>query len=577
MLVDARSLAANQTIEADACVVGAGPVGLTVALELEAAGLQVCVLESGSEDGVERQEPLAGEVAGDSWYPDLAEARARGLGGTAQLWVAELAPNVRGLRLGRLSAKDFAPHEHAAWSGWPFDLGELEDYYERAAALFAVGAYDPSPETWIDEAQPGPLPLSRFATEMFRLAPRTPFTHELPSRLRQSSRATVYVNAHVLRVETTADGTEVRQLAVAASPDRSFQARARVYVLAAGGIETPRLLLLSSRDRGGGLGNVHDLVGRFFMDHPTASTRLVLAGPEAARRLAFYDVRQRGERRAFACLTPDEDALREHRLLNSCGIVVPDVSRHRRAIDAAVRWRRAARGGRLPERPWPTTRDLLRGADAIALAVGRKASRRLPRLARLAPRLQLVDAHAIGPVAGWSRLARPGRLGRRFELYHVLEQAPEPERRITLGATLDRFGRPLARLRWFISDDELESMRRTQELLAADLASAGIGRLTTTVELAGGDDVLRHVFPSEYHHVGTTRMHDDPRQGVVDSNCRLHGTANLYVAGTSVFPTEGYVNPTLTAVALAVRLADHIGQTARTLPERAAPERRAAS
>jgi choline dehydrogenase-like flavoprotein len=110
-------------------------------------------------------------------------------------------------------------------------------------------------------------------------------------------------------------------------------------------------------------------------------------------------------------------------------------------------------------------------------------------------------------------------------------------------------------------------MRKTQDLLARAFERSGVGRLVRTDELDPGGDVLAHVFPSAYHHLGTTRMHGDPRQGVVDENCRLHGLTNLFVSGTSVFPTGGYINPTLTAVALAVRLSDHLRRVLNTSPE----------
>jgi choline dehydrogenase-like flavoprotein len=112
-------------------------------------------------------------------------------------------------------------------------------------------------------------------------------------------------------------------------------------------------------------------------------------------------------------------------------------------------------------------------------------------------------------------------------------------------------------------------MRRTQQILATAFSQAGIGKLVGSDEATEGD-ALRNIFPTAHHHMGTTRMHTDPRHGVVDENCRVHAMTNLFVSGTSVFPTGGYINPTLTAIALSVRLADHVKGVLQSLPERAA-------
>ena len=219
-------------------------------------------------------------------------------------------------------------------------------------------------------------------------------------------------------------------------------------------------------------------------------------------------------------------------------------------------------------------RNAALGADVVAAEAYRRLLERVPALeptTRLWPTTGLLDTLDTGHISGWSRLPFAGKRFKLFGLFQVMEQAPERERRITLSSRKDRFGQPLPRLHWFITEREQESMRRTQGLLGAAFARAGIGRLVTTVDLAGEDDVMRYVGPSAHHHLGTTRMHPDPEQGVVDENCRIHGTSNLYACGTSVFPTGGYINPTLTVVALATRLAGHIrtalqaeGRAART-------------
>jgi choline dehydrogenase-like flavoprotein len=143
-----------------------------------------------------------------------------------------------------------------------------------------------------------------------------------------------------------------------------------------------------------------------------------------------------------------------------------------------------------------------------------------------------------------------------IELMVMTEQVPNPDSRITLSSQRDRFGQPRARLDWQLTDDDYRTIEVGQRTIDEELRSAGIGRL----EGKYADESPRPTLTGGWHHLGTTRMHDDPKQGVVDANCKVHGIRNLFIAGSSVFPTGGYANPTLTLVALAARLADHLQQ-----------------
>lgn len=139
------------------------------------------------------------------------------------------------------------------------------------------------------------------------------------------------------------------------------------------------------------------------------------------------------------------------------------------------------------------------------------------------------------------------------------EQVPNPESRVTLAAERDAVGVPRPKLDWQLTMQDKEATRRACRMVGEELARLGIGRMRLDDWLlADGDDWQG--LDVRYHHMGTTRMSDDPKQGVVDADCRVHGIDNLYIAGSSVFPTSGYANPTLTIVAMAIRLADHLRQ-----------------
>ena len=494
MFVEARTVADGEVVEADVCVAGGGVAGLVTALELETTGVRVALVERG-------EDPEEGEVEGS--YPPLGSTRAGGVGGTAALWSAELAPGQLGARYAPLAPVDFEAREGMPWSGWPFDRSHLEPFYARAQELCAAGPYD-----YATAAENGDV-----ADAAFRHGPRSAFTRDHPARVARSSSIRAFVGGTAVDAERIGDAISL--LRVATGADRSFSIRARAFVLALGGVENARFLLLEE------LGNAHDLVGRFFMDHPTARCRLD-PSPDALPRLGTYDIRRVDGHVALTAFGLREETLRREGLLNGGFFVVPAVEHVRR------------------------------GVVGLAASAHRRVARSVPALApttRVTARSALLNTLGVGAVSGWSRLRRPPRA---FDVYHVVELGPEPERRVELGSRRDELGRPVARLRWFIADHELEALDRTEELVASALDKAGLGRLTTSRQVAEA------MHPTAHHHLGTTRMDDDPRRGVVDADSRVHGIPNLYVTGGSVFPTAGYVNPTLTIVALASRLAAHL-------------------
>ena len=541
MRIMAGELEGDALLEADVCVAGAGPAGIGVALELEAAGRSVIVLEA--DDG-----PLPGEVEGA--YPPLAATRASGFGGTAELWEAELTlRDPQGVRYGPLSAIDFEAREGLHLHGWPFDRQALDPWYARASETCTHGAL-PS------------QPVGASVAEGDQSLTDHLFWHGSASTFTQRYRELLYRSRHV-RVVAPARAThfELRdgiasQLHAVVAPGRRIRVKAATFVLALGGLENARFLLLNE------CGNEHDLVGRFFMDHPTAPCRLEVA-PAAAKWLDGYDVGKAAEHTTVRTLALSEEMLREKKLLNGGFFVTPAVGRDQRAVMSAQSVIGQIRRHEDRRAIAHDLRNIVTAPDAIAVAAHRRLVRRHPSIEwtfRYSRRAQLLNTLGVGPVSGWTRLRdRP----HRFDLHHVMELAPDAERRVTLAETRDKHGQRLPRVRFFVSEQELESLDRTQQHVRAALRRAGVGDLRTTRELtAPGEDLRGHIHPSAHHHLGTTRMHQDPKRGVVNLDSRLHSLKNVYVTGGSVFPTGGYVNPTLTIVALALRLGAHL----ETLP-----------
>lgn len=546
MLIDARTIERGRLIEADVCVIGCGPAGLALIKELAGEPLRICALESGNRDfNHETQTLCEGTTISPDGYPSnlLADARRRQLGGTANLWNDELNEGA-GEELVRYVPLDRIDFEKRAWvpySGWPFDKTHLDPFYERALRLGGAGPFTHDAPDWKSDRAELLGPNARVRTMMSQFGTRTVFTRDYPDELARNEKVCVYLNATLL--ELMLNGNAIRQARVAAAPDREFQISAKIFVLAAGGIENARLLLLSNRVQPGGLGNQYDLVGRFFMDHP--AFRFGVLTPEDRhlfRSTGLYDHHIVNGVRVMGKLTFREEVMRAEEMLNICAALTPRgrtyESHAAKTFKRVVKSGSAANAAKLVRNEF---RSLITGWDEVLVKTyERLTNKKMP-----------YSDHK----GGWSRLPNSARRFRKFELTCLSEQAPNPENRVTLGDDLDRFGQRKIQLHWRWSELDLRSIWRAQDILKEELERNRLGRFATQRELDCGQPPH---FTSPHHHLGTTRMHANPKEGVVDANCQIHGISNLYIAGSSVFPTGGFANPTLTIIALAVRLSYHL-------------------
>ncbi|MBV9174152.1 MAG: GMC family oxidoreductase [Chloroflexi bacterium] len=528
--LDARRIPDGATLETDVCIVGAGAAGCTLARELAGQDFKVFLIESGGIRYDGRIQALAkGELASDFGFP-LDDTRVRGFGGTTAIWMGACRP---------LDAYDFEPHDWVPYSGWPFGRSELDPYYARAQVVCQIGPPTYELQDWEEpDAQELPLDPQCIDTQLFQISPPTRFARAYREAIFSAPNITTLLHANVLEIDTT-DNTRVATSVRIATFNRTrFRVGARLFVLAVGGVEAPRLLLASNRRNPAGLGQEHDLVGRFFMDHPRLESA-VLHLNDAPTRMRLYRVhashRVAPPTAIEGFLSIASEALARERMVR-CAFQVPPHWRsypefHSNGVMALRQIAWAIRAGHVPYR-WPhRVRTALAGARAVALT----ALRRL----------------------GEGHMSRAD-----FVLTACGEQAPNPASRVVLAETRDYFGAPQPRLDWQLSEIDLRSIRRANEILASAVKAAGIGCVTSLIDSNGKSRNLRGGF----HHMGTTRMHRDPRQGVVDPDCRVHGMANLFIAGSATFPTGGYANPTLTIVALALRLADHIRDQLRNGP-----------
>ena len=500
---------ATTGLETDVCIVGSGPAGLVIADRLGAAGRDVVVLESGATGFDAGQQSLNDGVRIGDPYAELSSVRRRQVGGTVASWNTAIAGEAAA-KYTPLDPIDFTGRVDAGLPAWPIDYPTLRPWYEEAQRLCGLGPYCYRAGDW-QGYDATPLDSSETLTaRVYQFGYASVFTHDLPTAIR--SKPTVQMieraTATAIDFDKISDcATSVKYIAAENGAER--RVLANTIVLAAGTIENARLLLLSGYQSADG-----DLVGRCFMEHPRDYTMLLR--PDSVE---FYSSMRFFDQHSEADGTT---------VLGRIGLNADCLARHG-----------------LPQ-------------VSVTLLPQLKATPRPLRLAR--ETLRLVGLRRLGdyPVggAGWSE--RPEHFG-HFQFVRLLlnlEQAPSMDNRIALDASLDALGQQRTALSWRWSRTDAARLERIRTLIAEGIEAAGFG----TVEA----DAAVRPDPNAHHHAGTTRMSTNPADGVVDADCRLHDIENVFVAGASVFPSAGFANPTLTIVALALRLAARLQESSAT-------------
>lgn len=541
MLRDARHVLNGTHIDCDLCVIGGGAAGLTIARELAGSSCSVVLLEGGGleVDGIS-QALYAGRNVGLP-YERLTTARSRYLGGSTNCWGGFSRP---------LEPGDFAERPWIAGSGWPIPRDTMMPYYERSQSVLGLGPFDYDNDFWMERVG-GPkaelIPVDEdgdgFENRVAQLSPPIRMGEAYRAEIGRAANITAFLNANVTGLDTNSTATAVERVQVRTLDGPSFTVGARLFVLCCGGIENARILLLSNKVQAAGLGNGNDLVGRYFADHPRFKTppiRLTRQG----RHRTLYDVslclarrRLRRPHPSVALALAPTAALQErHALPNSRTYLV--ASYHSGALEAF----KAMRDLRLLPSRHSCRRFGVSEDESVSLL--RNAG---PRILRSMPQL----AHAL-----FDSMVDPGWLPRRFTLETVLEPVPNPDSRVTLDHATDPFGCNLPRVDWRLTEQDRRGAAETQRLLREDLLRRGL--ITTDERPGESAEATMADVGWCWHHMGTTRMHESPRHGVVDPEGRVHGVGNLYIAGSSVFPTMGADHPTMTIVALALRMTDRI-------------------
>jgi choline dehydrogenase-like flavoprotein len=510
MHIDARKLSNHSVIEGDICIIGAGAAGISLALEWMNTPYKVILLEGGGFDYDDQVQDLyAGKATGQRYFP-LRSARLHYFGGTTNHWAGWCST----FDAIDLKKRDWVPH-----SGWPITRTDLDPFYPRAQRILDLGPYEYDMPYWQKqdkELRPLVTDEQIVWSKMWQFSPPTRMGPKYKNTIVGAKNIHLYTYANVVNITANEPVNAITEVTVTNHAGRQHTVRANQFILCCCSIQNARLLLAANQQAPKGLGNDNDLVGRFFMEHLEIRTgELWLDKPSALKLYAYGS-----GTKARAELAITEKAQAAHKILNGTLSLTP-------------------------------------------LYMAQNTKPIIEIWSDEDPRKNEADLHATFNNALNEKPPANSKLNQGFELFTRIEQAPNPDSRIILDAERDALGMPRAALHWELTPLEKRSIRKIHELLGQQVGRAGIGRVRLLDFLQDEKDSSWPDWTGAgWHHMGTTRMGTDPKQSVVDANCKVHGLANLYCAGASCYTTAAAVNPTLTLVALTLRLSDHLKQHA---------------
>jgi choline dehydrogenase-like flavoprotein len=497
MHIDARKIDNNSIIEGDLCIIGAGAAGISMALEWFNTPYKVILLEGGGfEYEDQMQELYSGKNTGQRYFP-LKAIRLHYFGGTTGHWAGFCSP---------FDPIDFEKRDWIEHSGWPITKTDLDPFYARAHKNLELGPYNYDAAYWQKEdptLEALPLNEEVLWNKIWQFSPPTRFGIKYRDAIVNAKNIHLYTYANVTDITANENVSKVTEVTVKNLAGKEHKVRAKKFVLACCAVQNARMLLASNKQAQNGLGNDHDLVGRYFMEHlEMKSAELWMAKPSVLKMYAF----EWGVTKARAEIAIKADVQRVHKILNGTASFIP--------LEAAKKM--------------PAFIDMW----------DEKGNK-----------VKDFNNDKLDPGAGFAA----------FQLFTRIEQSPNPDSRVSLDSERDALGVQRSTLHWTLTSLEKRSMRKIYEIIGQQAGITGQGRVKLMEYLRDeNDETWPAITGGGWHHMGTTRMSVDPKQGVVDADCKVHGLSNLYVTGSSCFVTAGAPNPTLTLVALTLRLSDHL-------------------
>ena len=521
MLIDLKKINEPLKLQCDLCIVGTGAAGLSLATALSNTPLNILLLEAGGlKDEAQTQALYDVEISGLP-HPGATEGRFRTHGGSTTRWGGQTLP---------LMPIDFEKREWVPYSGWPITDDELKPYYQRATQFLLVDQKNFDSDLLIHlDATPPAFNTSELYYHFSKWSPTPNVRENHFANIKASSHCTLLLHANVTKIICNENKTHVQQIEARSLTGQHATIIAKNVVLCTGGIETARLLLVNH------IGNDHDLVGRFFQDHPSAFIGwLNTTNPKQVQKL-FSQFHKQRLKYSVRC-TAAQAWQREKRVLN---------------ISSGIHF--------IEENPiYQNTKEIYQDLRDLRFsgATLRKIRQSIRHPFKIA-----------SPITQYLLKGRSYVPDARFQIGVTTEQEPNPNSRITLSERRDALGMPLSNLNWQLTALTHYSIQQFAINLCDAFHHANIGEIILEPWVLDNANASQESITDQFHHIGTARMHDSPSHGVVDRDCRVHGFDNLYIGSSAVFPTSGHSNPTFTIIALCMRLADKLrgGQYVRQI------------
>lgn len=554
MFIDGRQIASGSVLEAEVCVIGGGPAGIAIARELAGTPISVILVETGGWRSSRSTQSLNEAELVPSRHPPPEMYRERRFGGSSTIWGGRCVP---------LSRSDFEPRSHVANSGWPISYDELLPYYSRALTYCEAGefAFDPGCLKKVAPIIEG-LASPEIAVGLERFSPPTDFGRRFKSDLLQSPAHKILLESTCVRLLSSDSGRIAEAVECSTIAGNKFRICARYIVVAAGGLESARLLAASNDRFPAGFANSSGALGRYYMSHLEGTLGHLKVTP--GRKVTWDFARTSDGVYAKHHIRLSDELQRRRQLRNMIFRLHHANPMDPRHGDPVLSLMYVAKRFVLPEyrrkiatveldvlNRWPIGRALF--------------ARHMANIARNPwPLLRFVSSWVYKRHARYRRIPYVALHSKHgvYPLDYNAEQTPLHDSRISLMHDKDRFGVPKLRIDWRVCPEDLASIAATYRQMRNSLASTNVAAVTYDDDAL--DESVKQVVAVGGHHIGTARMSSDPKRGVVDPQCRTHDVENLYIAGSAVFPTSGSANPTLTIVALALRIADQLKTALRS-------------
>jgi len=520
MFIDFNKEKNNTKFKARICVIGSGIVGLSFISEyLQIDPIEIIVLESGDLYPSVKKDNLNKVINTGEAQSGIKGSRARVFGGTSTLWGGQITP---------LLPIDFQERAWVKSSGWPFQYDSLLPFYKRAAINLGINEHNFDEDIWAPEnnfkQQINPESLILTYSKW---TPSPNFSKTFKKKLKKTKHFTVLYNATVVNIELNDAKTATTSVSVKNEYGLSGSVSADYFIIACGGIENARILLASNDRCAEGIGNKNDLVGRCFQEHASVYGGR-LEPIDFKKFKALFSSYFKGNQIYLPKLQLSPQHQSAEKILNTSGNI--EVQYLEGSAIALKQLFNDTKARSFDQDTIKAFIDVIKNPlDAFNLVFSYAMQRRMyfPRNAT-------------------------------YFLLAFCETEANVNSRITLSNETDDMGMSKAVIDWQLSDSTRQTMLVYMQRASEELERLGIANTIIKPSLFEHTDEWKSHIYGIHHHIGTTRMHEDPTQGVVDGDCKVHGINNLYIAGNSVFPTSGAANPTYTAIALVIKLADHL-------------------